>query len=187
MITLLSTLIDVMTIAPELIQLPRRVLPRLSRPRMSVPLDTHSAAGRLAVISHGKLKQEALSQTPNLRRCLGHHGVFLQCTQTAQDRVPPRRTSSSSSGDVDTGMDSMKDQSGGLPIRFQISRAIKAMTQRSQTSVPTNYTIPPPLSKTGLVFRTRQCASKIFLGRSRKPEQSHLPSKKTVVHIMHED
>ncbi|KAB8075367.1 hypothetical protein BDV29DRAFT_155721 [Aspergillus leporis] len=93
----------------------------------------HNVPGRssLAVISQGKLQKESISRTPDLRRCLGHHGVFRRCMKAAQEATSqPIQAPRGDNGEGATLDNSAKHDSPVPPIHYQITRAIKAMTQR---------------------------------------------------------
>ncbi|KAE8325697.1 hypothetical protein BDV39DRAFT_194097 [Aspergillus sergii] len=138
--------------------------------RVSVP-------GRpsLAAISHGKLQKESFSPTPDLRRCLGHHGVYRKCVQAAQEAAsqPIHASYGVNNNKCHTIPDNATkhEPTTTPPIRSQITQAIKAMTQRRHISasiksenhlirVP-SHTSPRKSNMAGSL----QCKVKLFFSR----------------------
>jgi hypothetical protein len=58
----------------------------LARGFLASVLGAPDVLGQLAVV---KLKQEASSHQPNLRRCLGHHGLLIKCVFATQEHTAP--------------------------------------------------------------------------------------------------
>lgn len=148
-----------------------------------------SVPGRssLAAISHGKLQKESFSPTPDLRRCLGHHGVYRKCVQAAQEAAsqPIHASYGVNNNKYHTTPDNATKHENTTtttpPIRSQISQAIKAMTQRRHISAssikPENDLIRVP-SRTSPrksnMAGSLQCRVKLFFSRKSLPEERPL-------------
>ncbi|KAE8144913.1 hypothetical protein BDV25DRAFT_165823 [Aspergillus avenaceus] len=144
---------------------------------MSKDLDSpHRSA--LAVLSQGKLQRETKSHTPDLRRCLGHHGIFHKCVKAAQDEARQSiHTRFCENIAEDSRNSSTEHESTASPIRAQITRAIKAMSQRRSSGAsasPQNELIqvPPydPPKRTNLAVLRRLYEAKLIPGQKVLPE-----------------
>ncbi|OGM44676.1 hypothetical protein ABOM_007451 [Aspergillus bombycis] len=135
----------------------------------------------LAAISHGKLQKESFSPTPDLRRCLGHHGVFRKCVQAAQEAASQPAHAScgvNSSKAIAIPGNATKHRPAPPPIRSQITQAIKAMTQRRHVSAfikPENdlIRIPDSPRKRNMVD-SLQCRVKLLLNRRSSPKERYM-------------
>ncbi|KAB8220897.1 hypothetical protein BDV33DRAFT_87699 [Aspergillus novoparasiticus] len=153
--------------------------------RVSVP-------GRpsLAAISHGKLQKESFSPTPDLRRCLGHHGVYRKCVQAAQEAAsqPIHASYGVNNNKYHTIPDNATKHEPTTtttttttpPIRSQITQVIKAMTQRRHISAsikPENHLIRVPSHtspRKSNMAGSLQCRVKLFFSRKSLPEERPL-------------
>jgi hypothetical protein len=97
----------------------------LARGFLSSVLGAPDVLGQLAVV---KLKQEASSHQPNLRRCLGHHGLLIKCVSATQEHTPPSPRKASSGRHV-TFAESQPPASTPNK-RAQISGAFKSIGRR---------------------------------------------------------
>ncbi|PYI07244.1 hypothetical protein BO78DRAFT_443530 [Aspergillus sclerotiicarbonarius CBS 121057] len=115
-----------MSAAAEFLHLTTATLRRAPRLGASISKITNRPAipGKLAAISHGKLQREASSQTPDLRRCLGHHDIFRRCVKAAEedDARFIKETYYDDELDAPTSMEFEY-----APIRTQITKAVKTM------------------------------------------------------------
>lgn len=173
-----------MASSSEILQIPHRALRQTSHiARGMNPIVNSQYTGRLAVISHGKLRQESLSQTPDLRRCIGHHGIFRQCVIAEQEQHERRYKALSVEEDTPRDVSNVSASteseqsipSAPPPIRSQITRAVKAMTQRRFASAPKTPKNEQQRDmadcaahKSHLIIRTRERAFRLFPGRSRR-------------------
>ncbi|KAB8261156.1 hypothetical protein BDV32DRAFT_148718 [Aspergillus pseudonomiae] len=146
--------------------------------RVSVP-----GRSSLAAISHGKLQKESFSPTPDLRRCLGHHGVYRKCVQAAQEAASqPVHASCGVNSSKATTIpgNATKHRSTPPPIRSQITQAIKAMTQRRHVSAcikPENDVIRIPAHASPRkrhIAGSLQYRVKLLLNRRSLPEERYL-------------
>ncbi|KAB8278488.1 hypothetical protein BDV30DRAFT_142723 [Aspergillus minisclerotigenes] len=151
--------------------------------RASVPVRSS-----LVAISHGKLQKESFSPTPDLRRCLGHHGVYRKCVQAAQEAAsqPIHASYGVNNNKYHTTPDNATKHeptttTTTLPIRSQITQAIKAIAQRRHISAssikPENDLIRVP-SRTSPrksnMADSLQCRVKLFFSRKSSPEERPL-------------
>ncbi|KAL4888252.1 hypothetical protein BDV59DRAFT_189000 [Aspergillus ambiguus] len=173
----------------EFLQITRRAVRQASHPKpgMTSITNPHSA-GRLAVISIGKLQKESSSQAPDLRRCIGHHGIFRQCVIAEQEQHERRSRAmtvkENASCDVNAYLESEQDGFGATPIRSQITRVVRAMAQRRSPSAQNTQNALGGdrkqdregfnTQKISLAIRTRQRASRLLPGRSRRVPQEPL-------------
>lgn len=173
-----------MASTPEILQFPKRAIRKTSQLRrgMTSAVSPRASTGRLAAISHGKLRQESSSQAPNLRRCLAHQGILQQCVRAAQEQTDQHLKKfggdAATANEPGTGIQTVPSASKSSPIRSQIIKAVKAMAQNRYTSAPRQRQppLPRPASevseKASLTIRTRQHASRIFPVR---PERTNPP------------
>ncbi|PYH89804.1 hypothetical protein BO71DRAFT_453188 [Aspergillus ellipticus CBS 707.79] len=121
-----------MSSAAELLQLRAMVLRRAPRLSAGISQITNRPAipGKLAAISHGKLRREASSQTPDLRRCLGHHNILRRCVKAVQeDDARFIKETYYDDDESDADFAPPKSDSDFVPIRTQITHAVKAMVR----------------------------------------------------------
>ncbi|KAE8144066.1 hypothetical protein BDV38DRAFT_232757 [Aspergillus pseudotamarii] len=127
--------------------------------RVSIP-----GRSSLAAISQGKLQKESLSRTPDLRRCLGHHGVYRNKAPT----IPSNATKPKSTVPPHP------------PIRSQITQAIKAITQRRHVTAfikPENDLIRVPAHaspRKSNMTGNLQCRVKLLFSRKSLPGEQSL-------------
>ncbi|PYH40561.1 uncharacterized protein BP01DRAFT_361147 [Aspergillus saccharolyticus JOP 1030-1] len=138
-----------MSSSTEFFRIPAAVI-RRTAPRLSstlAPLANRPAIpGKLAAISRGKLQRETESQTPDLRRCLGHHHIFRRCVAAEEeDNARYRRETYFDDDDLDGEYHhhstNRRHNSESTPIRTQITKAVKAMVRRrdaENNAVPDN-------------------------------------------------
>lgn len=113
------------------------VLGRSARfePLISSVLEKPGILGRLAEL---KLRREASSHEPSLRRCLGHHGVFRKCMTAATQET--EEGSSTKPGPVQADPretpPKTRNASRTTPLRAQITIAIRGIVHRNSSSVP---------------------------------------------------
>lgn len=117
-----------------LLRAPAMVLARSARfePLISSVLDQPGILGRLAKL---KLRREASSHEPSLRRCLGHHGVFRKC-MTAASQEDSSTQPGPFQADPHKTPPKTRHASETTTLRSQIAIAIKGMVRRSSSSVP---------------------------------------------------
>ncbi|PWY91020.1 hypothetical protein BO70DRAFT_392686 [Aspergillus heteromorphus CBS 117.55] len=120
-----------MSSAAELLQLPAMVLRRAPRLTAGISQITNRPAipGKLAAISHGKLRREAESQTPDLRRCLGHHNILRRCVKAAQEDDARFIKETYYDDEPDEDFTPPKRDSDFVHVRTQITNAVKAMVR----------------------------------------------------------
>ncbi|RAL10311.1 uncharacterized protein BO97DRAFT_372843, partial [Aspergillus homomorphus CBS 101889] len=127
-----------MSSATEFFRIPAAVI-RRAAPRLGstlIPLANRPAIpGKLAAISRGKLQRETESQTPDLRRCLGHHHIFRRCVAAEEEDNARYRRETYDEDDLDGEFhhhhsSTSRNNSGSTPIRTQITKAVKAMVRR---------------------------------------------------------
>ncbi|RAK77169.1 uncharacterized protein BO72DRAFT_114305 [Aspergillus fijiensis CBS 313.89] len=136
-----------MSSSAEFFRIPAAVI-RRTAPRLSStlgPLANRPAIpGKLAAISRGKLQRETESQTPDLRRCLGHHHIFRRCVAAEEeDNARYRRETyeEDDDGEYYHRHSTSRRDSDSTPIRTQITKAVKAMVRRrdaDNNSMPDN-------------------------------------------------
>ncbi|KAE8418696.1 hypothetical protein BDV36DRAFT_294919 [Aspergillus pseudocaelatus] len=147
--------------------------------RVSVP-----GRSSLAAISQGKLQKESLSRTPDLRRCLGHHGVYRKCVQAAQEAASqPMQAShgvNNSQAPTIPGNATKHKSTAPPPIRSQITQAIKAITQRRHVTAfikPENDLIRVPAHaspRKSNMTGNLQCRVKLLFSRKSLPGERSL-------------
>ncbi|CAK39484.1 hypothetical protein AnigIFM59636_010370 [Aspergillus niger] len=122
-----------MSAVAEFLHLPTTVVRRAPRLSAGISQLTNRPAmpGKLAAISHGKLQREAASQTPDLRRCLGHHNILIRCVKAAQEDNA-RVMKETYEDDPDLAPTS--GESEFPPIRTQITNAVKTMVRNRRTT-----------------------------------------------------
>ncbi|GLB05381.1 hypothetical protein AtubIFM57258_000661 [Aspergillus tubingensis] len=122
-----------MSAVAEFLHLPTTVVRRAPRLSAGISQLTNRPAmpGKLAAISHGKLQREAASQTPDLRRCLGHHNILIRCVKAAQEDNA-RVMKETYEDDPDLAPTS--EESEFPPIRTQITNAVKTMVRSRRTT-----------------------------------------------------
>ncbi|KAL3442084.1 hypothetical protein BJX65DRAFT_287544 [Aspergillus insuetus] len=103
----------------------------LARGFLSSVLGAPDVLGQLAVV---KLKQEASSHQPNLRRCLGHHGLLIKCVSATQEHTPPSSRDASSGRHVTFAKPQRATTTPNK--RAQISDAFKSIGRRRAASQP---------------------------------------------------
>ncbi|KAL4785904.1 hypothetical protein BJX76DRAFT_323010 [Aspergillus varians] len=95
-------------------------------PLLSSFLQTPGILRELAAV---KLKREASSQEPSLRRYLGHHGVLKRCmTAAEEDTAQPAA--------LRDDPPKSRHASEIRPVRAQLTSAIKGIVYRNPPSVP---------------------------------------------------
>lgn len=138
----------------------------------------------LAAISQGKLQKESLSRTPDLRRCLGHHGVYRKCVQAAQEAASqpmqaPYGVDNSKAPTIPSNATKHKS-TAPPPIRSQITQAIKAITQRRHVTAfikPENDLIRVPAHaspRKSNMTGNLQCRVKLLFSRKSLPGERSL-------------
>ncbi|EAW11543.1 uncharacterized protein ACLA_092410 [Aspergillus clavatus NRRL 1] len=179
-----------MTGDTEVFPTPAAIFRRASRcnTRMSSIAQRATAPCKIATISRGKLKHEASSQAPNLRRCVGHHAVFLKSTEAAQEEHR-RQMSPLSFFENDGPNFAPNDRSkADMPVLCtQVTKTVKAIMRRRSTSGPQasdeaektaalirvsaaadNSIQPPALEKRKkFLVKSREYASMLFLSGRR--------------------
>ncbi|KAI9925076.1 hypothetical protein ASPWEDRAFT_45220 [Aspergillus wentii DTO 134E9] len=93
---------------------------------------------KLATISHSKLRQEADSKTPNLRRCIAHAGILRQSIETTQRDINKQMHSfhldeeevEEEEEEEEVPVTVTKSEVDISPIREHITAAVKAMIRR---------------------------------------------------------
>ncbi|KAB8232880.1 uncharacterized protein BDW43DRAFT_300647 [Aspergillus alliaceus] len=135
----------------------------------------------LAVISQGKLRKESISRTPDLRRCLGHNGVFRRCMKAAQEAASePILTSCGESSKGASSTITTKHESTTRHIRSQITTALGAMTHRRYARTSTkpenemsSVRVHASLQKRNVVS-SLQCRVRLLFGRRPLPDRKSL-------------
>lgn len=104
-------------------------------PSLASVLGAPNVLGKLAVV---KLRRESSSHEPNLRRCLGHHGVFQKCL-TATER-PAQIVGPKNDPPKAVSKPRRASETISAPIRAHITTVFKAIIQRRQEprSIPEN-------------------------------------------------
>ncbi|GKZ25979.1 hypothetical protein AbraIFM66951_001988 [Aspergillus brasiliensis] len=122
-----------MSAVAEFLHLPTTVVRRAPRLSAGISQLTNRPAmpGKLAAISHGKLQREAASQTPDLRRCLGHHNILIRCVKAAQE---DNARLMKETYEDDPDLAPTREESEFPPIRTQITRAVKTMMRNRGTT-----------------------------------------------------
>ncbi|KAL2828800.1 hypothetical protein BJY01DRAFT_228282 [Aspergillus pseudoustus] len=94
---------------------------------LSSILGAPDVLGQLAVV---KLKQEVSSQEPNLRRYLGHQGVFIKCITAAHEHSSSSSPRAASGGAHVTTFAQPRRVPETPNKRAQIFSALKAIVRR---------------------------------------------------------
>ncbi|KAA8647237.1 hypothetical protein EYZ11_004740 [Aspergillus tanneri] len=170
-----------MSLGPEASQFPgmiRRGIPRLNNlnPRIPPIAGTLPGTGKLAAISHNKLQQESASQSPDLRRCLAHHGIYRKCVKAAQETARERMNACGAEKEERTSTSMVKfrapvKQDANLyNIGTQITSAVKAIIHRryhvnASENGPVVSTAQEASNTTSSMKLSRHNASKFILPR----------------------
>ncbi|KAJ0416570.1 hypothetical protein BJY00DRAFT_230025 [Aspergillus carlsbadensis] len=126
----------------------------LARGVLSSVLGVPDVLGQLAAV---KLKQEASSHQPNLRRCLGHHGVFIKCVSATQEHTPPSRREASNGRHVAFAK---PQRTAATPNkRAQISGAFKSIGRRRAASQLAHQDIPENSTENNTLSRVQARAA----------------------------